>query len=247
MDFKLDHSSSVPLQAQVESMLRKLIDKPEYLTGKLLPKEVELAKSIGVSRTLLRLVICKLVHEGRLVRKKREGTKVVEPSAKLLSKNWLSFYEELVARSVTVRNFEIHVTWVINEEKLANFFNVGLSEQILKVELLYGNLERPFVYSISFFNPRIGLKGNEDFTHLIYDFLESEHSVIAKVSKEEISAKASDKFISDKLDVKPGTPILFRKRYVFDQVEQPIEYYLEYRRSDSIVYTVCKYPETTAS
>jgi len=45
---RIDHESSVPLHAQVEDMLRKLIEHPEYQNGKLLPNEVDIAKRLGI-------------------------------------------------------------------------------------------------------------------------------------------------------------------------------------------------------
>jgi len=62
--------------------------------------------------------------------------------------------------------------------------------------------------------------------------------VIATLSKEEITAKAADKFIAGKLELDLGSPVLLRKRFVFDQGERPIEYNLGYYRADSFVYTV---------
>ncbi len=68
--------------------------------------------------------------------------------------------------------------------------------------------------------------------------LEKDYLVVANLSKEEISAKAAGKFIAGKLEVEAGSPILFRKRYVFDQGERPIEYNLGYYKADSFVYTI---------
>ena len=50
MHTKLDHTSPLPLHAQVEGLLRDLISKKEYQDGKLLPNEVDLAKLLGISR-----------------------------------------------------------------------------------------------------------------------------------------------------------------------------------------------------
>jgi len=72
----------------------------------------------------------------------------------------------------------------------------------------------------------------------LYEMLEHKHSIIASLSKEEISATAANDIISTKLEIKKGTPVLFRKRFVFDQGERPIEYNLGYYKSDSFIYTV---------
>ena len=42
--FKIDHKSVFPLHLQVEDILRKLIEQPEYQNGKMLPNEVHIAK-----------------------------------------------------------------------------------------------------------------------------------------------------------------------------------------------------------
>ena len=78
MKFKIDHSSAVPLHAQVETLLRELIELPKYKNGGLLPKEVDLAKQLGISRNTLRQATNKLEYEGLLVRKKGVGTRVAE-------------------------------------------------------------------------------------------------------------------------------------------------------------------------
>lgn len=51
---KLDHSSNIPLHKQAEDLLRTMIHQEEYKSGKLLPNEVELSKSLNISRNTLR-------------------------------------------------------------------------------------------------------------------------------------------------------------------------------------------------
>jgi GntR family transcriptional regulator len=237
MKFSIDHKSHIPLHIQAEELLRTLIKDPEYAT-KFLPNEVELAKQLAISRTTLRQALNKLVYEGLLIRKKGIGTKVAEASVSSKSNNWLSFSQEMAARGIPIKNFELHISWVYPEEKLAHFFDLSPNKKVLKLERLRGRPEGPFVYFVSFFHPRVGLTGEEDFQRPLYEILEKDYSVIANLSKEEISAKSADKFISSKLEVELGSPILLRKRFVFDQGDRPIEYNLGYYRADSFVYTV---------
>ena len=106
------------------------------------------------------------------------------------------------------------------------------------MERLRGRPEGPFVYFVSYFHPRVGLTGKEDFQRPLYEILEKDHLVVVSLSKEEITARAADKFIAGKLNLAPGSPVLCRKRFVFDQGERPIEYNLGFYRADSFVYTV---------
>jgi len=238
MRYTIDHKSPIPLHVQAEELLRKLIAEEDFQNGKLLPNEVEMAKMLAISRTTLRQAINKLVFEGLLVRKKRTGTKVSQPTVSSKSNNWLSFSQEMKLRGITIKNFELHVTWVYPDEMLANFFEIKADRKVLKMERVRGKSDEPFVYFISYFHPRIGLTGDEDFKRPLYELLELDYSTVATLSKEEISAHAAEKNIADKLRIENGAPVLFRKRFVFDQGERPLEYNLGYYKADSFVYTV---------
>lgn len=238
MKLTIDHKSPVPLHIQAEELLRRLIEDTQYSNGKLLPNEVDLAKQLAISRTTLRQAISKLVYEGLLVRKKGIGTKVAEKTVSSKSQNWLSFSQEMEARGLPIKNFELHISWVLPEKHVANFFEIKEDRKILKLERLRGRHEGPFVYFVSYFHPRVELTGDEDFKRPLYEILENDHMIIVQLSKEEISARAADKFIASKLEVEVGSPILFRKRFVYDQAERPVEYNLGYYRADSFIYTV---------
>jgi GntR family transcriptional regulator len=238
MNFSIDHNSAVPLHVQAEELLRKMIEDPQFRNGKFLPNEVELSQQLEISRTTLRQALNKLVYEGLLIRKKGIGTRVSEKTVSSKSMNWKSFSQEMAARGIPIRNFELHISWVKPHEDLVHFFGIKPEEKVLKLERLRGRPEGPFVYFVSFFHPSIGLNGEEDFKRPLYEILEQDYSVIATLSKEEISAKAADHFIAGKLEIDTGDPVLFRKRFVYDQSEKPIELNLGYYKSDSFIYTV---------
>ncbi|MDB5132758.1 MAG: GntR family transcriptional regulator [Mucilaginibacter sp.] len=236
--YYIDHKSPIPLHVQAEEILRKMINASEYKNGKLIPNELELAKQLAISRTTLRQALNKLVYEGLLSRKKGIGTRVVENVVSSKSNKWLSFSQEMEARGIHIKNYELHLSWVKPDESLKQFFEIKANHKVLKMERLRGTIDSPFVYFISFFHPRICLTGEEDFKQPLYEMLKNEHSIIATLSREEISARSCDRFIADKLEITTGSPILFRKRFVYDQAERPIEYNLGYYKGDSFIYTV---------
>ena len=238
MKISLDYHSPIPLYLQIEEQLREVIKLPEYKKGKKFPNEIDLARQIGVSRCTVRQAINKMVFEGLLIRKKGVGTVVTDTSFTSKARNWMSFSQEMKTMGIEVKNFELFIGWAKPSEELCLFFNVNEDTQILKLERLRGGLEGPFVYFISYFNPRIGLTGKEDFSRPLYDILEKDYNTIAKLSKEEISAKAADKMLAEKLDIKTGFPILKRKRFVYDPGGHPIEWNIGYYRSDSFIYTI---------
>jgi GntR family transcriptional regulator len=237
MKFKIDHKSSVPLHIQSEELLRKMMSMPEYQDGKLLPNEVHFARQLGISRNTLRQATNKLVHEGLLLRKKGVGTVVSKP-VDSKAKNWMSFTQEMKSKGIEIKNYSTDITWEIPPIEVLNFFGYSKNVKMLKLERVRGDKKNQFVHFISYFNPKIGLTGNEDFNRPLYEMLESEFSVVARMSKEEITAIAADEVLAHHLHIRVGDPVLKRKRFVFDPGRRPIEYNIGYYKSDSIVYTV---------
>ncbi|WP_195629455.1 GntR family transcriptional regulator [Bacteroides finegoldii] len=238
---KIDPNSSKPLHLQAEEILRRLIEENDYKNGKLLPSETDMSKQLNISRNTLRQAINKLVIEGLLIRRKGVGTKVAKKGIVGGIKNWLSFSQEMKMLGIEIRNFELHISRKKLTEEIANFFNTipySDTERCIVLERVRGNKEYPFVYFISYFNPVIPMTGDEDFTRPLYEILETQYNIIAKTSKEEISARLAGEFIAEKLEIKSSDPILIRKRFVYDVNGTPIEYNIGYYRADSFTYTI---------
>jgi GntR family transcriptional regulator len=239
---KLDHNSIIPLHIQAESILRQFAASEEYKSGKLLPKEIELAKKFSISRNTLRQAINRLVFDGVLIRKRGYGT-IVAPAVMLSNaRNWMSFSQEMKAQGYEVGNFELHVSWKIPEvASIASFFGADNKTRLLCMERLRGKLDTPFVYFISYFNPSINLTGNENFIRPLYEILEKDFGVIVHTSKEEISAQGASVTMAEKLGIREHDPILVRKRLVYDVNNMPVEYNVGYYKADSFTYTIeCK-------
>lgn len=238
MNLRLDHSSSLPLHAQVEQLLRELIDLPEYRNGGFLPKEVDLAKRLGISRNTLRQATNKLEYEGLLVRKKGVGTKVAQKQLTTHLNEWLSFTQEMNAKGVAFANLLIQADWVEAESKVAGFFNVSHGTSILRLTRLRGDKDGPFVYFESYFHPKIGLTGSEDFSRPLYDILENDFHVVPSGSFEKIKARLATLITSKRLGIKQGDPVLVRERFVTDPGGRPLEYNIGFYIADRFTYTI---------
>ena len=236
----IDHSSNKPLHLQAEEILRRLIETEEYKNGKLLPNEVELSEQLHISRNTLRQAINRLVFEGLLTRKKGVGTKVSRKGVVGGVQNWLSFSQEMKMLGIVIRNFELHISSKTPNEEIRNFFNMDpkSGQRCVVLERVRGKKEYPFVYFISYFNPSIGMTGDENFTMPLYEMMERQYGIVVKTSKEEISARLAGSFISEKLDIGSGEPILIRKRFVYDINDMPVEYNIGYYKADSFTYTI---------
>lgn len=238
MELKVDHKNPLPLHVQVETLLRELIQESEYQKGKFLPPEVELASRLGISRNTVRQATNKLENEGLLIRKKGVGTRVAE---KILTTNldqWHGFTQEMNQKGIVFKTFRIVVDWVKAEPKVTAFFGIQDDTKLLCLSRLRGDDDGPYVYFESYFHPRVGLTGKEDFTRPLYDLLENDMHVVPSLSKERIKARLASVLTAKRLKINSGDPVLVRERYVLDPGDRPIEYNVGYYKADKFTYAI---------
>ncbi len=240
MNLKINRNSSVPLYLQVESLLRTLIEKPEYSEEKkFLPKEADMAKAFGISRNTVRKAISKLVYEGRLERKRGVGTQVKDKEIVTALRSWHSFTREMTEKGIPFSNLNIKCQWITADKTIAPIFNLKKGEPIQKLTRLRGDDHKnPVVLFISYFHPRIGISDTEDFSQPLYEILEKKYSVLPQTSKEKIKAITADNPYSTILKIPEKTPILYRERKVYDSNEKIIEYNRCYYRADKFTYSI---------
>ena len=238
MKIKIDHSSPIPLHVQVESLLREMIELPEYKNGAFLPDEVSLSKQLGIARNTLRQAINKLVFEGLLTRKKGVGTKVSEKTFETSLDSWHSFTQEMSNKGVALKMYSLESGFVEVSERIRNFLMVEPKAQVLKVSRLRGYADAPFVFFESYFNPRIGLTGNEDFSRPLYEILERDFSIVPSLSKERISARLASPQEAALLGVNTKTPVMVRERFVYDSGMRPVEYNIGIYNAEKFIYSI---------
>jgi len=221
---KLDHQSSIPLRAQVEQVLRELVQDAKYQKGALLPDEVKLAAQLGVSRGTVRSGISKLVFEGLLERKAGIGTRVSNRRVESGIKAWRSFTEEMEAKGIKVKNFDLAYRYVRVSEEAARALQITPGTEIWRLDRVRGWNGKPVLITTSWFHPRLGLKGVEDFSSKLYDTLEKITGVRPHHAREEFLAVVADAPRAKMLKVPTGTPLLLREHTVFDPGNRPFEF-----------------------
>ena len=239
MNNRIDFTSKTPYHLQAEQILRHLINTEKYSSGATLPNEVTLAQELGISRNTLRQAINRLVTEKLLIRKKGVGTTVnTLGKASSNARNWMSFSQEMKALGITIKNYELHICWEPGTQEVCRFFNTKTNTQLLRMSRIRGSEQAPIVYFFSYFNPAIGMSGEEDFTQPLYTLLEQRYGIVVHKSVEEVSSMLANDELARKLHIRTGDPILKRKRLVLDAKGFPIEYNIGYYRADSFTYRI---------
>jgi GntR family transcriptional regulator len=220
---QLDHGSPLPLRAQVEALLRDLLRQREYQDGALLPDEVKLARQLGVSRGTVRAGISKLVYEGLLERKAGVGTRVSAQHLESGIRAWRSFTREMESKGITVQNYRLEYRLSKTSPEAARALAIPSSE-VWRLERVRGWEGKPVLSSSSWFHPRLGLTGAEDFTRPLYETLEAATGARPARAREEFLAVRADSQQAKVLQVPRHAPLLLRRHIVFDAGNRPIEF-----------------------
>lgn len=220
----LDHHSPIPLHVQVEHLLRKLVRRPEYQKGGLLPDEVGLAARLGVSRGTVRSGISKLVFEGVLERKAGIGTRVSRRPMESGIRAWRSFTLEMAAKGLIVQNFRLDYRLVEVSAPAAEALEIEPGTNLWRLDRVRGWKGKPVLQTSSWFHPRLGLTGQEDFNRPLYEVLERASGVRPHHAREEFLAVSADARHAKLLEVAKGTPLLLRRHTVYDPGSRPFEF-----------------------
>lgn len=227
---RLDHKSPLPLHVQAEQLLRRLIGRPEYSKGGLLPDEVSLSRSLGISRNTLRAAIGRLVGEGRLERKAGVGTRVAEPRVLSGIGAWHSFTKEMEAKGIQVETYSVEMSLVPAPAGAAKALQIPAASEVLRLDRVRGWSGRPEVDFRSYLHPRLSLSRKDDFQQPLYELIRQRCSIVADESVEELSAVLANRRLAQRLGVPAGTPLLRRERIVLDTGRRPVEFALVHYR-----------------
>lgn len=226
------------MHVQAEESLRQLIRQSKYKNGGLLPDEVSLSNSLGVSRNTLRMAIARLVSEGRLERKAGVGTRVTEPRVHSGIGAWHSFTREMAAKGIQVETYSTTVQFVPAAPMVARALKISEKTNILCMDRVRGWDGTPEADFQSYFHPRLGLTKEKDFSKPLYELIREETGVVADQSMEEFTAVSADKRLAQLLKVRTGTPLLRRERIVLDTGQRPVEYAIVHYRCDRFRLTL---------
>jgi len=235
---KVDHESAIPLHIQVEELLMNIIKLPDYIDGKLLPKEVLLAKTLGVSRSTVRQASNRLSEKNLIIRKKGIGTRVNKDMIVTKLDSWSSFSKEMLEQGKTLINYKFDLKRVKSDKNVSNKLSIDLDTKIYRLSRVRGVKGESKVYFISYFHPKVELKKEYDYSKPLYDIIEDECGYYADVSKEEITAIVANDKLAKRLNIKVGEPVLKRERVVFDRGQSALEYNIGYYKADNFIYSV---------
>jgi GntR family transcriptional regulator len=236
--WKINRKNGGPLYLQIELFLQELIRRPEFANGGLLPDEVTLADRLGVSRGTVRNSLMKLVRQGYLNRKAGVGTRVAKRGVESGIVAWTSLTREMARKGIQVQTFLLEVRDERVNEQIAAALHIPADTMVKCLDQVRGWHDAPVLNSRSWFHPRLGLSGKEDFSRPLYQVLKEDAGVDVDHAHEEFLAVIADARTADLLKLGKVTPLLLRRRTTFDAGERPIEFAEIHYRNDNFSLTL---------
>lgn len=228
----------MPLHAQAEKVLREMIQRPEHRNSGLIPDEITLSRTLGISRNTLRAAISRLVVEGRLERKAGVGTRVTDPKVQSGVGAWHSFSREMEAKGIRVEMYSKSLRSLPATAEVARALRIQPGTRIACLDRVRGWDGKPEVHFRSFLHPRLKLPEGVDFQRPLYELIKDHCNTIPDQSQEELTAVAADTRLARLLGVEPGTPLLRRGRTVLDTGRRPLEFAVVHYRCDRFLLTL---------
>ena len=231
----------LPRYYQIKAVIKKWILEKQFNFGDKIPSENELAARFEVSRLTVRQAVSQLVQEGFLTTRRGAGTFVTHNEALINSYNieFSGFMDDLfylASRSKTK-------SAAIKRIKAPNVIKSKLQlaedvEDIVQIKRVRYINNRSFAHTTNYIPLEVGgkIKRSELFKKPLLQILEQDFGIDFTEAFQTMEASFCDQELADKLDIPPGSPILYVERIMYIKDRVPFEIVQSSYRGDLYKY-----------
>lgn len=223
-----------PKYLEIQNLLLQRIKNGNYQEGQLIPKEVDLAEQLNVSRPTVRHAIRNLVQAGYLERRKKRGTIVTQTKIKQQFTHVIESYNtEIQNNGLVAKTQVLNFSTEKANDEVAEALTIKPNTEVYKLVRLRSADNKPVVFVITYL-PIAQLPDLQkiDFTH---------HSLYSELAK----AGLEITHVSRKIEVHPATeeeaqlletdikaPIFYFHTIGFTKDHRALEYSIASYRGD---------------
>lgn len=223
-----------PKYLEIQNLLLQRIKNGDYQEGQLIPKEVDLAEQLNVSRPTVRHAIRNLVQAGYLERRKKRGTIVTQTKIKQQFTHVIESYNtEIQNNGLVAKTQVLNFSTEKASDEVAEALTIKPNAEVYKLVRLRSADNKPVVFVITYL-PIAQLPDLQkiDFTH---------HSLYSELAK----AGLEITHVSRKIEVHPATeeeaqlletdikaPIFYFHTIGFTKDHRALEYSIASYRGD---------------
>lgn len=240
----LIRKDSRALYMLVKEKIDEKIENKEYKPGDRLPSEAKLSEKFGVSRATLRETLRVLEKEGKVNRRQGIGTFITEKVGLFKSgiEELTSITQTIEAMGLEAGTIDLELSYEKKAPDLAKEFDLSSDDNMIVVHRTRTANQKPVAYCEDYFPQKL-LSSNlikEDMTISLFDFLEANCNIYISYAVADIIPVTADQFLSNKLDLEEGKPLLLLKQMHYDDRDNPVLYSKNYFRSDKFEFHIAR-------
>ncbi|GAB4481450.1 MAG: phosphonate metabolism transcriptional regulator PhnF [Anaerolineales bacterium] len=236
---KILSTEGVPLYVQIREAIRAEILQGNLHPGQKLPSEDELADQYHVSRMTVRQGVLDLIKEGLLHRKHGVGTFVSYPHFDRDHTRLTNFFESAREQGIEASSTVLKIEISPASERIAEELRIGVGDTVICIRTLRFVNQTPVTVHDSYLPHRL-------FAEIVHEKLENVHlwdvmekyGYRVKRAIQKLEARPASTEIAKLLDIKPGSPILYKERKILAEDGTTVEFTYCYNRGDMYSLTV---------
>lgn len=232
-EFQLPHLGGNLISTQISAVLMRELKTGSFATAQRLPAEIDLAATLGVSRTVIRDALSDLEREGFIERVRGIGTVINRSIVDLQSRLDLKLeYNELIAEAgcrSSTDNVKAYTQSA--DERISNLLDIELGTTVVVCEKRILADFKPVIFSIDYI-PATLINGKDidsfNWDGPIFDILDKESGarVTSNITKVRAIMGSSD--IRTLLDIDPENAVLLMEEVSFTKLCRPVMTSLTY-------------------
>jgi GntR family transcriptional regulator len=231
---RIDRRSPLPYYAQLKQLLMKRLES-EIGAGERMPGEMALCEQYGVSRTVVRQALDELEAEGRVVRRKGQGTfAAARKTDERLFQSLTGLFEDVRARGEVLRSRVLAFSVIAAPAEVADALELSEGDDVVHLERLRFVSGEPWVLTRTYLPVDVapGLL-DEDFSEQsLYGVLEGKYGVELDHGRRLVEAVPAAPAIAEALGLQPHDPVLLLHSTAWDTGGRPVEFFVAYHRGD---------------
>ncbi|HEX5534108.1 MAG TPA: GntR family transcriptional regulator [Actinomycetales bacterium] len=225
---------SVPKYLTVEADIRAKVTSGELGPGARLPNEQDMAKSYGVSRSVVRQALLELEADGLVSRQRAKGTFISPPKLHVPFYTMCSFTEEMQSHDIDVESTVLTAELRTASAGVCSRLSVELNSQCLFLERLRLGNGEVLGYDITWIHPELAsqLESSNLATSSLFELYQ--HVAGRQLSDVDrvVRAVCASGDVARRLQVKPGTAVLQIDRLVRDMTGLVLDVQTRYHPAD---------------
>lgn len=211
----------ITLQYQIEGSLRTELETLSY--GEKIPSEDKLAELYGVSRGTIRQVIIELVNQGLLHRIHGKGTFKGGIAVYNSGFRITSFTEQLIRCGFTPGIKDIKISTELPNNKIYMILAIGDYEPVWKISRIRLANDSPISFSTAYLRKDlIPQLVSTDLEMSLIDMITKKYRIRLMKTEHYCSAILANNFLSEKLSIEVGSPILHVEHVAYGLEGRPV-------------------------